>query len=69
MAVPMESGATLRPGRPQPLFTLPLKVEFGIDQYDAAPDGRRFLVLAEPPESKPPVVHVLVNWTALLKKP
>jgi hypothetical protein len=35
------------------------------NQYDVAPDGRRFLINAPPAGSSKPIT-VVVNWTALL---
>jgi eukaryotic-like serine/threonine-protein kinase len=54
---------------PRQLFRLPKLVGAAgnFTAYDVAPDGQRFLAL-ESPQSTPPVITVVTNWTAELKK-
>jgi len=58
MAVEVESGAAFRAGAPHMLFE---KVS---SDYDAAPDGRRFLMLksAAGAAGKASELHVILNW-------
>jgi Tol biopolymer transport system component len=66
MAVPVKPGIeSIETGIPVPLFAMP--PGFGEDfTYDAAADGRRFLVNTIVSDTSQPIVVVL-NWTAALK--
>ncbi|HEX3233885.1 MAG TPA: protein kinase [Gemmatimonadales bacterium] len=64
VAVDPASGET---GRPTLLFSGPYGNEAHAWSYDAAPDGRRFLMIKSPPESAPRRVEVVLNWFAELK--
>ena len=72
MGVPIGNGPALEIGAPVPLFEAPLLGNPALRrgyaaQFDVAPDGR--LLLNVPAEdSTPSPIHVVVNWTALLKK-
>jgi Tol biopolymer transport system component len=63
MVVPIEAGAELQPGAPQPLFTGSGLVTGG----DVTADGERFLVsaAAEAPHRE---IRLFVNWTAALPR-
>jgi Tol biopolymer transport system component len=57
MAVPIQSGSEFRAGSPSALF------ELGDVLWDAAPDGRRFLVVNKPETSaREGEMQVVVNW-------
>ncbi len=58
----VHAGATFTSDPPTPVFTTTAE----IGSYDVAPDGRRFLVLREPPPDFLPF-NVLVNWQAKTK--
>ena len=38
----------------------------GSTAYSASLDGRQFLVAVNAPQSPPPPIHIVINWTALL---
>jgi len=58
---------SVKPSAPRELFRLPV-VDDGYCPYDAAPDGRRFLVRATPEHGASRPLTVIVNWPALLKE-
>jgi DNA-binding winged helix-turn-helix (wHTH) protein/Tol biopolymer transport system component len=69
MAVSLRVEAdSVEPSAPHELFPM-LSEPRGLLQipYDAAPDGRRFLVQG-PDEQRAPALTVVVNWPALLRK-
>jgi hypothetical protein len=53
------------PSLPRTLFALPGGLT-GLDPFDVAPDGQRFLVPVITDKVEP--LTVIVNWPALLKK-
>jgi Tol biopolymer transport system component len=59
------SGSQPQIGGPQPLFAIP-NTAFNVF-YDAAPDGKRFLVNHIPEQTSTPV-RLLINWPEALKK-
>jgi dipeptidyl aminopeptidase/acylaminoacyl peptidase len=63
------AGASLTPGTPQQLFQTGMTVTTYSDQYAVTADGQRFFLLkpvsSTPP---PPVIHVVLNWTAALEQ-
>ncbi|MEP6801872.1 MAG: protein kinase [Acidobacteriota bacterium] len=64
MAVPVGAGPRLDAGVAAPLF----RAEAEIQNYDALPDGSRFLV-STPLEKNPrSPIRVIVNWTGLLAR-
>jgi hypothetical protein len=66
MAVSLKAvGDSVEPSAPRELFPLP-SVDAGINPYESAPDGQRFLVFGAPQEA-PQALTVIVNWQALLK--
>ena len=70
MAASVESGPTLRVGRPRQLFEGPFEASPGENaDYDVAPDDQRFLMLAR--EQKPPLTHLdlLLDWPDLRATP
>jgi serine/threonine protein kinase len=65
-AVPVENnGSDLQFGRPEPLFTVPLRA--GCRAYDVAADGQKFLVNAMT-DSESPTIMVLSDWKTRLPK-
>ena len=68
MAAPVSTaGGTVRPGVPVELFRS--RAFAAARSWDVHPDGKRFLI-AEPEETeeKPPSIHVIQNWPALLRE-
>ena len=65
MAVDISTNPAFRAGIPRPLG-ITAGGELG-DQWDSAPDGKRFL-LASATKSKPEPYTVVLNWQAALKK-
>jgi len=55
---------SVQPSAPRELFQLPAVDPANIQPYAVAPDGQRFLVRV----TQPPVLNLIVNWPALLKK-
>jgi Tol biopolymer transport system component len=66
-SVPVKSGAHLETGSPHPLFRTRIPVTALWDQYAAAGDGQRFLML-EVPEGQERTLSLVLNWPALMKK-
>jgi len=65
MAVSLKLGDnSVEPSAPRELFKLPATDPANINPYDTAADGQRFLVRV----TQPPVLNLIVNWPALLKK-
>jgi Tol biopolymer transport system component len=62
-AVPIAVGSTFQPGPPVVLFSRRNQ------SFDVADDGQRFMVNALPDDAGSPPLSMLVNWTALTKKP
>ena len=68
MIVDVETKPTFRAGRPRTLFEWRY-VESGINSYDVAPDGTRFLMIKEDPaELGPAQVKVVLNWFEEVKR-
>jgi hypothetical protein len=68
MAVPIRLGEMVEAGEPQRLFAVkPPTARVPGAFYDAAPDGKRFVVLILE-ETEAPPVSVLLNWQAVLKR-
>ena len=63
MAVPVGAGPSFEAGAAAVLFSRPN------NGFDVSADGQRFFVDALPDDSGSPPLSMLVNWTALLKKP
>jgi Tol biopolymer transport system component len=60
-----------QPGTPQPLFEVPLGLGRGIgspSQYDVTSDGQSFLVAARSGNFQVSPIHIILNWTELLKR-
>lgn len=73
VAVPVTTDGEFVPGKPAPLFTLPLNILvnlFGAAYvYDVAPDRQRFLVsMPSTGNSQRLPLTVTTNWTSLLKR-
>jgi serine/threonine-protein kinase len=61
---------TLSVGSPEALFEGPYEGDAaGSRRYDMSPDGRRFLMIKQPPETaEPPDIIVVENWDQELKR-
>jgi Tol biopolymer transport system component/DNA-binding winged helix-turn-helix (wHTH) protein len=67
MSVSLKPGTgSLEPSVPRALFPLQV-IDTDVSPYDAAPDGRRFLVLATAEHAAQPLT-LIANWPALLDK-
>jgi hypothetical protein len=67
MSVDVKLGAdSIEPSTPRELFPLPVTCDSS-RPYEAATDGRRFLVCLAPGQSAQPLT-ILMNWPALLDK-
>jgi eukaryotic-like serine/threonine-protein kinase len=65
MAVSLKLGEnSVEPSTPRTLFALPAVDPRNINPYDVIADGQRFLVRV----TQPPVLNLIVNWPALLKR-
>ena len=63
MSVAVTSGATLALGTPRPLFSVaPYRGARNHPQYDVTPDGRRFLMIREPPVDPRGSTIYVENW-------
>jgi serine/threonine-protein kinase len=73
VAVPVAAGRDFVPGKPTPLFTLPIGPEINVFGaayvYVVAPGGQRFLISVQSTgvAQRVPLI-VTTNWTSLLKK-
>ncbi|HVE65445.1 MAG TPA: protein kinase [Thermoanaerobaculia bacterium] len=65
MAVAVNTTPRLETGAPLALF----RVETAIENYDAAPDGQRFLVRTPAERSSQSPIRVALDWTAGLTRP
>ena len=61
-----ENGEDLVISTPQKMFSANT-VPVGLD-FDASPDGKRFLVNVADNDQSPTALHLVTNWTAELKK-
>jgi Tol biopolymer transport system component len=70
MAVPIRLRPTFSIGAPAALFDAPIQAGYTHDshRWQAAPDGRRFLLLTTPGQEQAPPLDVVVNWPAILSK-
>ena len=64
-------GGALSVGQPEKLFQTPLR--FAVEGYSpvsVSPDGKRLLlpVPVANPDAKPPAIHIIQNWPALLRQ-
>ena len=68
MAVPVSLRPTFSNGAPAALFEAPVLAGYTSDghRWQVAPDGTRFLMLANAGTDEAPPVDVAVNWPALL---
>jgi hypothetical protein len=68
MQVSLKRGPdSIEPSSPRELFALPIPND-GLNPYEIAPDGRRFLVRATPEKQAGQPLTLIVNWPALMKK-
>jgi serine/threonine protein kinase len=70
MVVSVSGTTVLQPGAPQTLFDVRL-IGIGIgspSQYDVTSDGQRFLINSAAANSEISPIHVVLNWTELLKR-
>jgi hypothetical protein len=58
------------PEKPVPIFQASPQTAATIFSYDVSPDGQRFLVLVpgQGPNTPPPPITVLLNWTSVLSQ-
>ena len=64
ISVPVQvSGDVLKPGRPQPLFTVSVGTPWTMSK-----DGKRFLVAMPQGVTQPPAITVVLNWDSLFTK-
>jgi Tol biopolymer transport system component len=70
MRVPVRLQPTFSAGAPTKLFDAPIRPGYTQDshRWQIAPDGQRFLVLADVGNAQTPL-DVIVNWPVLLKRP
>jgi serine/threonine protein kinase/Tol biopolymer transport system component len=70
MAVPVEVGPYFKAGEPTPLFQtrVPILANPYRCNYDVSADGERFLVNTAPVSVRPPAIHVVLDWRALLPR-
>jgi Tol biopolymer transport system component len=70
MAVPITLQPTFSNGTPVKLFDAPVQPGYTSDshRWQVAPDGSRFLILANAGDDRGAPLDVVVNWTALLKQ-
>jgi Tol biopolymer transport system component len=61
MAVPVTATPTFSAGTPVRLFSR-RTLATGMLEYDAAPDGKRFVVREGPVDTRPLAIHVVNNW-------
>ncbi len=64
MRVEVKLGDTFQPGTPQVLFDAP----YTTTHFDAAADGRKFLLPLPDEHTSNQPVHVVLNWAAALKR-
>jgi Tol biopolymer transport system component len=71
MAVPVSLRPTFQAEEPKTLFRtrVPLMANAFRSHYDVSADGERFLVNTAPPSVRPPAIHVVMDWRALLLRP
>ena len=64
MAVPIRlGGGAFETGKPEELFEGPLSMGGNaVYRYGVAPDGQRFLILANPSGAKSDPITVVLNW-------
>ena len=62
MSAPVRTAPSFSLGQPSPLFTL--KEGTVLAGFDASPDGKRFLAVAEEALPEKPPLHLVLNWTA-----
>jgi hypothetical protein len=68
MAVPIAPGPTFVAGTPRPLFPLSgYREARNRQQYDVAPDDRRFVMIREFSDDAPANVVYVENWLAELE--
>jgi len=64
-----EKGSAVETGTPHQIFQMPLQAPGPYGRaYSVAPDGKRFLVNAQPQAATTEPLTLVVNWTAGLKK-
>ena len=69
MSVEIKPGASPEPGAAKVLFEfLGANVMFGLYRYDVAADGQKFLILTPSDFRRSDPLHVVLNWTAGLKR-
>jgi dipeptidyl aminopeptidase/acylaminoacyl peptidase len=71
MAVPVSLHPTFKAEEPKPLFEtrVPILANAFRWHYDVSADGERFLVNTAPASVRPPAIHIVLDWRALLPRP
>jgi eukaryotic-like serine/threonine-protein kinase len=62
------AGTSLRLGTARPLFAVAIPDLHGPSDYAVSPDGQRFIVNAVVGDAPQALVHVAINWTALMER-
>ena len=70
MAVPVSLRPTFQAEEPKSLFKtrVPILANAFRWHYDVSADGERFLVNTAPESIRPPAIHIVMDWRALLNR-
>jgi Tol biopolymer transport system component/predicted Ser/Thr protein kinase len=69
MAVSVKAGPVFEAGTPRALFSTPtMSVNNQLFQYDVAPDGNRFFIVAPSSSAASAPATIVLNWQAALKR-
>ena len=68
MAVRVSTAGAFQRDAPTPLFTMDDE-DATYSRWDASADGRRFLIAGRNPDAPAREIHVVLNWSATLRKP
>ena len=69
MAVSVSAGnGAFETSEPSPLFRVRTTRSFPAGSYDVSADGKRFFVVSPTEEQQAAPVHLVVNWTAGLRR-
>jgi len=67
MAVELTTGATFAAGNPKLIFATRMRRSLS-REYDATPDGQRFLVPVAPSDEVVPPITLVQNWQVAVKR-
>ena len=62
------TGASVVVSRIEQLFQVRVDAAAGLNAWDVAPDGQRFLIASPVDEPRPPSLSLIVNWPATLRR-